>query len=284
MANIISLINLKGGVGKTTLTIFMAEFLAKEYGKRVLVVDLDPQTNATVSLITQDKWKELNENNLTLHQLFLDKIKSTNVFDIKKSIFKNAGNINLRKGSLDLLPSSIELIDISEEIAIKNRDNGIIDIIKNELEKVSNEYDFILIDCPPDLGTITTAGIYASSYYIIPIIADTLSTYGISQIISRISKKTRELKRLDTSYDISPLGIVVNKFTDTISQNRILNILNARADDGELPKVFKNKIKRRDKFGTLAEEIDLEKTMKQKYPKEIFDSIKLLIDEVLGEI
>lgn len=284
MANIISLINLKGGVGKTTLTIFMAEFLAKEYGKKVLVVDLDPQTNATVSLITQDKWKELNENNLTLHQLFLDKIKSTNVFDIKKSIYKNAGNIKLGKGSLDLLPSSIELIDISEEIAIKNRDNGIIDIIKNELEKVSNEYDFILIDCPPDLGTITTAGIYASSYYIIPIIADTLSTYGISQIISRISKKTRELKRLDTSYDISPLGIVVNKFTDTISQNRILNILNTRVNAEELPKVFKNKIKRRDKFGILAEEIDLEKTMKQKYPKEIFDSIKLLIDEVLGEI
>lgn len=284
MANIISLINLKGGVGKTTLTIFMAEFLAKEYGKRVLVVDLDPQTNATVSLITQDTWKDLNENNLTLHQLFLDKIDRTNVFDIKKSIFKNAGNIKLEKGILDLLPSSIELIDISEEIAIKNRDNGIIDIIKNELEKVSNEYDFILIDCPPDLGTITTAGIYASNYYIIPIIADTLSTYGISQITTRISKKTRELKRLDTSYDISPLGIVVNKFTDTISQNKILNILNARADAGELPKIFKNKIKPRDKFGTLAEEIDLEITMKKKYPKEIFDSIKLLIDEVLGEI
>lgn len=284
MANIISLINLKGGVGKTTLTIFMAEFLAKEYGKKVLVVDLDPQTNATVSLITQDRWKELNENNLTLHQLFLDKIDRTNVFDIKKSIVEDVSNIKLKNGKLDLLPSSVDLIDISEKIAIKNKNNKIIDILKKELEKVSNEYDFILIDCPPDLGTITTAGIYSSSYYIIPIIADTLSTYGISQIISRISEKTRELKRLDTSYDISPLGIVVNKFTDTNSQNRILDILNTRANAGELPKVFKNKIKPKDKFGTLAEEIDLEITMKQKYPKEIFDSIKLLIDEVLGEI
>jgi chromosome partitioning protein len=73
--NVTSIINLKGGVGKTTLTLALAHFLAVEHEKRVLVIDLDPQTNATVCLIPEAEWKQRDEDGRTLYQLFADQFK-----------------------------------------------------------------------------------------------------------------------------------------------------------------------------------------------------------------
>ena len=70
MAQVFSTINLKGGVGKTTTAVAMAEFMSAEMYKRVLVIDLDPQTNATVMLIGENKWRELNDNEYTIARLF----------------------------------------------------------------------------------------------------------------------------------------------------------------------------------------------------------------------
>ena len=68
MSRNISFINLKGGVGKTTLTVAVAEILSIEFNKKVLVIDLDPQTNATVLLISQEEWEKRNNENRTIHQ------------------------------------------------------------------------------------------------------------------------------------------------------------------------------------------------------------------------
>ena len=75
MAKVISTINLKGGVGKTQMTVALAEFLAMEHNKRVLLIDLDPQTNATVSLIDENVWFTKDQNGETLLQLFKDKLE-----------------------------------------------------------------------------------------------------------------------------------------------------------------------------------------------------------------
>lgn len=104
MSKVISFINLKGGVGKTTLLVATAEILACEYEKKVLVIDLDPQTNATVMLVSQDIWSEANKNNRTLHQLFLDEVEGTEAFNINESIMKNVSDIGGGIKNLDLLP------------------------------------------------------------------------------------------------------------------------------------------------------------------------------------
>src|SRR4051794_26834139 len=83
---VVSLINLKGGVGKTTTTVQLAECLVSEFGKRVLVIDLDPQTNATISLIDETKWEALNNAGQTIAQLFLDKLENTTKFNLTSAV------------------------------------------------------------------------------------------------------------------------------------------------------------------------------------------------------
>ena len=214
MAKIISIINLKGGVAKTTTTVGLAQVLSTEFNKKVLVIDLDAQTNATTMLIGEEKWLEVNKDKQTIAQLFYEGVypKSEKIFDINKAILKGVSNIDEVK-LVDLLPSSLELIDIQEDVIKTPR--GIfstirpVDLLGRQLSKVKERYDYILIDCPPNLGVITRNGLKVSDVYIIPTIPDILSTYGIPQIISRVKKYSKELER-----DIKPLGIVITKYRE----------------------------------------------------------------------
>ena len=287
MSRNISFINLKGGVGKTTLTVAVAEILSIEFNKKVLVIDLDPQTNATVLLISQEEWKKRNNDNRTIHQLFYDKIKNTNVFDINEAIIPNVSNIKSKSGNLDLLPSSIDLIDITDEISALNTNNRIIDIINSELQKkdakgkrVEDKYDYILIDCPPNLGGITMCGVYISNYYIIPVLPDTLSTYGLKQVVNKIDKKTREIKRLYKDYNINALGVVINRYRDTKGYNRIKDALIVSSSQKSIPKVFNSILKNKANYCDTCDLEISKNTIRQKYGDE-FNQLKELVLEVI---
>src|SRR5690349_4784611 len=116
MPVVTSFINLKGGVGKTTLTVALAHFLAIEHRKRVLVIDLDPQTNATVCLIPEQEWKRLDDAGLTIYQLFVDQVKGSRRFDADAAIVRNVSNVGGGVEGLDVLPSSLGLIKIQDRV------------------------------------------------------------------------------------------------------------------------------------------------------------------------
>ncbi|MDL5052168.1 AAA family ATPase [Oscillatoria laete-virens NRMC-F 0139] len=206
---VISLINLKGGVAKTTTTVQLAECLVSEFGKKVLVVDLDPQTNATISLIDEEKWEELKDKNATLYHLFNDKLEGTSNFQLDLAIQKNVSNLKLR--NLDLLASSIQFIDIQDRLTdIPAKTHHMInpmEVLKTSIGGIIGKYDYVLIDCPPNLGNITKNGIEISDAYLIPTIPDTLSTYGIPQIVKQIHEFSnyRQLK-------IRCMGLVITKY------------------------------------------------------------------------
>lgn len=204
MTKIISFINLKGGVGKTTTTVNIAAHLADD-GYKVLVIDLDPQTNATVSLIDQEEWQECHDNGQTLYHLFNDMLKGSDDFDIDDAILTNVGNV---KG-LDLLPSSIHLVEIQDDIPDMDNKAYVshVDVLGNIIEEIKDDYDFILIDCPPNLGAITLNGISISDYYIVPTVPDILSKIGISLILNRI----KSFKRRKHSCKIELAGIIFTK-------------------------------------------------------------------------
>ncbi|GHF35145.1 chromosome partitioning protein [Deinococcus metalli] len=229
---VLSFINLKGGVAKTTTAVQLADTLAFMKQKRVLVLDLDPQTNATLALIGEERWAQADADRQTLAHLFLDQVNGTGDFDVSRAIIKGASNLNrvpervieqlpegTRYGRVDVLPSSIRLIDVQDrmqDIAARSfYAVNPMDVVRKFVAPSFAAYDYVLIDCPPNLGFITQNGLEVSDHYVIPTIPDRLSTYGIPQIAGRIGeiRRARHLK-------LRCLGVVVTKYQSSSTQHR----------------------------------------------------------------
>ncbi len=227
MAKVITTISLKGGVGKTTITAGIAEFMSAEFGRKVLLIDLDSQINLTTMMISEEHWFDLNKKGLTLATLFKDAVEGTSNFDIQASIQQSVSPVKKVTG-VDLLPSSLDLIGLQERISALRVNEGSptsgVDILGKAIDPVSAYYDYILIDCPPNVGPITLNGLAMADGYIIPTIPDVLSTYGIPQIQSRIKEFGGELGR-----KIVELGLVITKYKSNSSIHRT-TIRNLRRD------------------------------------------------------
>lgn len=266
MATIISTINLKGGVGKTTMTVALAEFLAMEYNKRVLIIDLDPQTNATVTLIDEDEWIRRDQEGKTLLRLFKDRVEKKSEFDISEAIIKNVSKVNNGIKNLDLLPSSLGLIEIQDQLPMVPSGSFFVtspvSILYDAVSGVLDQYDFVLIDCPPNLGIITLNGINFSDYFLIPVIPDILSTYGVPQILDRI-KSFRKEKKSDKP---SPLGIVISMYRSQSSLHyNVIQDLKRKASEGVYPRIFNTNIHLSTKAADAADYSASANTLKQKY-------------------
>lgn len=266
MSTVLATINLKGGVGKTTTTIGIAEMLAAEHRMRVLVVDLDPQTNATVSLIDEQVWKDLDENGLTVAQLFNDALTedpAVRRFRLDEAIQRDVGSISGLRG-VDLLPSSLRLIDVQEKLAGmplgQYYSMAPSQVLETVIKRRLDDWDYILIDCPPNLGIITLNGLRISDGYIIPTIPDILSTYGIPQIIRRIQGFADEINE-----DIPPLGIVITKYQANSTMHvNTENRLRSDAEEGKGPRVFDTIIPQGNAIAASAEFTE-RGTLRQKY-------------------
>lgn len=261
MARVISLINLKGGVAKTTTTVALAETLASRFGKRILVVDLDPQTNATVMLIGETRWKKLNEKGWTLATLFKDALdRQEKKFNLEKTLQKCVSDVQGAE-KVDLLPSSLDLIDIQDKLASAPTGQFYsvtpIDLLRLAVKSKLDDYDLVLVDCPPNLGIITLNGLRISEGYLIPTVPDILSTYGIPQIVKRVHNFSLEIAE-----DLAPIGIVITKFQANSTTH--VNVSNTLRKEGD-PPVFETVIRQADQIAAAAEFQSGRRTLKQKY-------------------
>jgi len=282
MTHVLSFINLKGGVGKTTCAVAVSELLAEEFSKRVLVIDLDPQTNATISLVSEERWAELDRQGKTIKQLFQDRLDKTNKFDINTAIVPRVSNLHGGIDKLSLLSSSLGLIELQDQLAQISGANMFaispVDILATAIRPRLQEFDFVIIDCPPNLGIITLNGITISTGYVIPTIPDILSTYGIPQILNRI-KAFSQTKGID----VRPIGIIVSKYQQQIGLHRSkMTQLRDDARNGTLPRVFETVIPQTNK---LAESTDVDasvRTLKQKYGYQgQYEAIHSLTKEIM---
>jgi chromosome partitioning protein len=255
MAHVIATINLKGGVGKTTVTAAVAEILAGEFGKKVLAIDLDPQTNLTTMMIGDERWGELNAQGHTLATLFQDALRpeaEARRFDLDATLQRGVSPVRDVR-TLDLLPSSLDLIDVQDRLGTmspgKYFSDNPTDLLRRVTQKVIDDYHYVLVDCPPNLGIVTLNGLRIADGYIIPTIPDVLSTYGIPQIRSRVRGFADNL-----GTTIAELGIVISKYR---AASTVHNTTIGRLEDDEDLRVFSTWIPEANKIAEAAEHAPL---------------------------
>ena len=171
MAKVVSFSNQKGGVGKTTSCVNIAAQIAKK-GKNVLLIDMDPQGNATSGLgLPKSKIKK------TVYDVIIGKCPINEA--IIKTKFKN---LSVLPATIDLAGAERELYELQEEIGFT----------KLALDSIKEEYDYIFIDCPPSLGLLTIEALSISDGVVIPMQCEFYSLEGMSQLLNTV-KRIREL-------------------------------------------------------------------------------------------
>lgn len=176
----IAVLNQKGGVGKTTISVNLSYGLAKE-GKRTLLIDLDPQAHSTL-IFSRNVPKQA-----TIKELFINRL-----LDLKKVIRPAILNKDPIEG-LDIIGSNIHLAVTAEQIISKVHREKLLD---HHLQKLESQYDFIIIDCPPALNVLTVNAIYSADLVLIPTLYSSYSLEGIADLFDSIAivKETEKYK------------------------------------------------------------------------------------------
>ena len=185
---VVSLINMKGGVGKTTLAINLADCLASRHQKKVLIVDVDPQFNATQCLMSPDDYMDhLKGDRDTIVRVFDRSSRAVpssvggGVRDVKS--LEDIDVVNVRE-NLDLLPGNLELYRL-EMAPGDGRENR----LNNYISTIEDVYDYVVIDTPPTPSVWMTSALIASDFYLIPVKADPISLTGIDLLRSIVEEK-----------------------------------------------------------------------------------------------
>lgn len=220
---VISLINMKGGVGKTTLSLGITDFLASK-GYSMLLIDADPQFNSTQAMLDAYKRagyedalesevnfysEEIRKNNKTIYRLFMPQLDMRQGYSTPRA---EDLVINLNP-NLDLLCGDLNLVLVN-----KVSDHTFVRRICNFIEenKLKDKYDFIIIDCPPTLTIYTDSALMASDYYLIPNRIDRYSIVGIDSLQEAVNSLIREER-----INLKCLGLVYTMVSKELSSKQL---------------------------------------------------------------
>ncbi len=199
--SIVSIINQKGGVAKTTTSLNMASSWAKQ-GKKILLIDMDPQSSATKAIFAD------REFDFSVYDVLINKLSP------EKAI------VHSEEFGIDVLPSEILLSGVDIQIAAHfGREN----ILRTKLEPLKRRYDSILIDCPPSLGLLTINALMASRDIIIPICPEYFSMQGIGLIL-----ETLDNLRNGLGHRVTVRGIVITRYRDRRVANDVIEEIKRR--------------------------------------------------------
>ncbi|OUN98613.1 ParA family protein [Bacteroides clarus] len=270
---VISFINMKGGVGKTTLSTNVCYNLAQKEGKKVLFVDIDPQFNATQCFFTGENYiKYCQAKHDTICDLFADGVvRKVSTVDGEKTTKARAfKDIKPHKinDNLYILPGNLELFKI--EITAQS---GWVNRLKNYLQEIDEEFgfDYAIIDTPPTPSIWMTSALLASNYYVIPVKPDPLSLTGIDLLRSII-----EQKQSDLDLGVKCIGLVLT-MTETATRVYSAAISNIKGNKYWKNFLYKKELPKRIKVA--------EHQLDQKFIYDIGDSdLNLALSGIVKEM
>lgn len=291
---VISILNMKGGVGKTTLACNIALELAQR-DNRVLVIDVDPQFNTTQTLFklytnSVNEYNRLRESGMTIRKIFNTDSKQRGITKKRINIEENTNSVihefkNITIGGkeqkgLDLIPGDLSLI-VDINAAASDKFKGFF-----YREKFKENYDYIIIDCPPTWGELTSIALTLSDYYLIPTKLDEFSTIGITILSEQLSEKVAALEG-----GLKCLGVVYTMLNETTAENGIA--ITHRPFKTAIEKYYDymsqevdSKVK---EFSTVFYNIKAIATdtvvykVHTRYP-DLYERVKDLVDEIIGRI
>jgi len=301
------MINWKGGVGKTTCAVNIAAEWAYS-GYNVLLIDIDAQASASAYIYTEEKYKDEYFNPIaealrsrreeqaakniaitkSVFGLFWDAIMDNMRFSKENGIKRSLADLR----SLDLIPSTFYLNELEQEISSAASTQGLspFNIMKLGLNRhqILKDYNYILIDCPPNLNLITLNAIFASDYFIIPTIPDMLSTLGLPLLIRKLQTVKKRRYELDSQMP-KLLGIILTKISYQLRgiqtswiEEQIPWMLGRYIEDNlvwDNAKLFENKIK---------EAADIQKAVEDSKPlctsRQKSTEIRILFQHLAKEI
>lgn len=228
MGKIIAVVNQKGGVGKTTTSINLSASLGV-LGKKVLLIDLDPQGNATTGVGIEKK----NLNN-SIYEVLTFKSEIESAVIKTKSI-----NLSIVPAYLNLAGAEMELIELERKYRDTEKKFNRIMRLKDELDKIKDNYDYILIDCPPSLGILTTNALATANSVLIPVQCEYYALEGIMQLINTIMLAQRKVNpNLDIEgVLLTMLSVNTNLGLEVISS--IKEFFKERVYDTIIPRLIK---------------------------------------------
>jgi len=258
----VSVVNMKGGVGKSTTVASLAEVLSSE-GLRVLVIDLDPQSNVSMMLAGQDRWIQLRQAGQTIDEYF-----NQYVYGGEPRFFRDfiAGRVSDVVGdpALDLLISTPEFRYIerhalekwvSQGFDIRQLNARFSRLTASAIENVSDSYDLVLFDCPPGISMFAEAAIELSEFIVIPTIPDYVSRLGIFAFRKRALRSMEQRRFTDER-----IWTLITKYEDhnTLHQSEA-EMLKQQFN------VFDTRIPQAEQIARAAEWSEHKRTLEQKY-------------------
>lgn len=196
---VLSCVNLKGGVGKTAISVNFAAYCGMN-SLKTLLIDLDPQTNATFSCVSPEAWQQHAKENGTVADLL--GVRSHTSAEGKEREAAKTVIKGVFEG-VDLIPSHLDLftidLDLGSEIARETR-------LRRALRDVVSEYDIVICDCPPNLTIPTQNALALSTHYVVPVSPDFLSSLGIALLLNRVQKLSEALET-----PIEHTGIIMSR-------------------------------------------------------------------------
>jgi chromosome partitioning protein len=273
MRNSIAVMNTKGGVGKSTLVLAMAETLSAKCGKNVLVIDADTQASVSLMLVSVANLHRLQTENATIVDLLVAGVLEKVAVDWHRFVISGVSDVQEAR-SVYLIPSDMQLTLFEREVAQEQALVQLRASIGGLLEQVREVFDIVLIDCPPGLSVVTESWLREADFYISPVVPDHLSNYAL-EVFSHFKGRNPEMGFAEN------LGVLINmKSTRSAADADYERRLRDNADN----RCFVQAVPRSPTLQHAIQLSALERPYDAKYPGEVAGALRAVCEELLDQI
>ncbi len=287
-AKIIAVANMKGGVGKTATVVSLAEALAAS-GHRVLVIDLDAQANASVSLAGDQLLAMLVSRKATIEGFLEDQLLGKKRMAVADCIRNNVSNVSHRHRQLaiSLLPSSPELRNFEyrlihtltkQKLSWTTIVDGLFALMSKQLKLARKDFDYVLIDCAPGISVLTEVSVRLADLVIVPTIADFLSTYGLQAFCATLYSRgvTAEVPKPQRS----PHVLITRRRPTNVHRDMAIVLRNEQDAPQPAFRVFRTEIPEATAISNALGQVNIFPIFSSKWGDAVVPLLEDLIDEI----